>query len=411
MQTISRGNTPAFIFNYLIMKKLSLLVIATLLLGLLSTGCIDSLVPTSVGTSDESTVKTMEFKASFELNEDGTKSPSDGLRAVWNDGDAIKVFNAEHPLGELFILKTGEGGKKSGTFEGRDIGPGPYHAIFPADMEYTYVPENDQFIDGIPRVQFYSPASSKKSANVSWAQSKTPDDLVFHNASQASSFCLKGSDKIVAVNLYSTANLILDCSKDGGVELNEDDGVTFNLSVPDGVLADDYFVEFIDNQGMAMTMSAKGGRANTIIPSQIIDLTPVPYDRMYNAAFLRESDDFAAYSDILSKVAVKCCTYTEGVSQYAFYNTMPAGKRYVRFQDWNDGYSLALTINGKNYKSKTPLKYVTGDILSVKVEALGKTGTIASKENASMKVIKTTESHAWLYDSDTNDGYVIKLED
>ena len=57
------------------------------------------------------------------------------------------------------------------------------------------------------------------------------------------------------------------------------------------------------------------------------------------------------------------------------------------------------------------MTYVVGDILSVNVEALGETGTIVSKENASMKVIKTTGSHAWLYDSDTNDGYVIKLED
>ena len=390
------------------MKKLPVLVIATLLSGLLSTGCVDQLVPTDVGTGDEATVKTIEFKASFEQNEDGTKTPSDGLNAVWNDGDAIKVFNAEHPSGELFILKAGDGGKECGTFEGPNIGPGPYYAVFPADMEYSYVPENDQFIDGIPRMQFYSP---DRAANVSWAQSKTPDNLVFHNAREAISFRLKGSDKIVAVNLYSTANLILDCSKDGGVELNEEDGVTFNFSVPVGVLADDYLVEFVDNQGMAMIMNAKGSGGKTIVPSHIMDIIPVVLDRKYNAAFLRESDDFAAYSDVTSKVAVKCCTYTEGVSQYAFYNTMSAGKRYVRFQDWNDGYSLALMINGKNYKSKTPLTYVVGDILSVNVEALGETGTIVSKENASMKVIKTTGSHAWLYDSDTNDGYVIKLED
>ena len=423
------------------MKKFALLGIATLLFGLLSTGCIDPLVQTDVGTRDDATLKTMEFKASLEQNEDVSETALDGLRAVWNDGDMIKIFNAEHPSGEFFVLKAGDGGKKSGIFEGPDIGPGPYYAIYPADMEYMFVPDNNQFLCGIPRVQYYSPGSFGRSAIVSWAQSETQDDLVFHNASGAVSFCLKGTATIVAINLYTCGDemlssgmdlfpstksskmydkgkvedcgsLILDCSRDGGVELNEDDGVTFSLTVPDGAFSDGLFVEFVDSRGMAMTLNAKGSVVNPIDPSQIVDIIPVIYDHKYNAAFLRESDDFAAYSNVSDKVAKKCCTYTDGVSQYAFYNSVnaTAGKRYVRFQDWSDGYSLALTIS-KIHRSKTPLTLVTDETVAVKVEALGETGTIVSKENASMKVIKKTASHAWLYDSNTDDGFVIKLED
>ena len=150
-----------------------------------------------------------------------------------------------------------------------------------------------------------------------------------------------------------------------------------------------------------MIKSAKGGGANVINRSKIRRMPAFTYTPQYNADFLLESDDFAAYGGVTTKAAVNCCLYTQGESQYAYMTYDRYDERLARFQDWNKGYSVALNI--------LPIAMTMNATPKVTVTALGETGPIVSKSSASMKIIKLTAYHAWLYDAKADQGYVIKM--
>ena len=246
-----------------------------LLLGLLPTACVDPVEQAEVGKEDTVVTKTMEFYATLEEGE-RTKTALDGLGVVWSEGDTIKIFSAQKPAGENFMLKRGDGGKPNGTFLGKDIGPGPYIAVYPAFVADYYYETEGKLSAFFPRLQTYAADSFGRGANISWGTAMTQKDLSFRNVGGAISFCLKGTATIVEVNLYTMAEngkeflngsmtivpsagtvelggdvrnensrkLTLDCSAGGGVTLNNDDGVTFYISTPAGVLGDGFFVSW-----------------------------------------------------------------------------------------------------------------------------------------------------------------------
>ena len=153
-----------------------------------------------------------------------------------------------------------------------------------------------------------------------------------------------------------------------------------------------------------MIKSAGTSPNNVIRRAGLTTMSAFEYKAQYNAAFLQEADDFAAYSSVDKGAAAKVCTYTEGVSQYAVQNTPgDPGSRYVRFQDLYAGYALSLTISSLAIEQNAKPQ--------VAVKALGATGDIASKDAAEMKVVKKTASHAWIVDNADKNGYVIKLAD
>lgn len=414
------------------MKKFYLFGTLAVLLGLVLQACVDPVEQTEVGKEEAVAPKTMEFHATLEEG-DGTKTALDGLDVVWSEGDTIKIFSAQYPAGKNFMLKRGDGGNVSGTFVGSDLGPGPYYAVYPAFVADSFN-ETDGTLSGFfPQSQTYAEDSFGRGANISWGTAMTQKDLRFHNVGGVIAFCLKGTATIVEVNLYTMAGngkeflngsmqidsstgtivqggdvrnensrkLTLDCRAGGGVELNQGDGVTFYISTPAGVLGDGFFVEFVDSEGMAMIKSAKGGGANVINRSKIRRMPAFTYTPQYNADFLLESDDFAAYGGVTTRAAVNCCLYTQGESQYAYMTYDRYDERLARFQDWNKGYSVALNI--------LPIAMTMNATPKVTVTALGETGPIVSKSSASMKIIKLTAYHAWLYDARADQGYVIKM--
>ncbi|MBQ5530078.1 MAG: hypothetical protein IIT99_06445 [Bacteroidales bacterium] len=414
------------------MKKFYLFGTLAFLLGLVFQACVDPVEQTEVGKEETVAPKTMEFHATLEEG-DGTKTALDGLNVVWSEGDTIKIFSAKYPAGKNFMLKRGDGGNVSGTFVGSDLGPGPYYAVYPAFVADSFN-ETDGTLSGFfPQSQTYAEGSFGRGANISWGTAMTQKDLRFRNVGGAISFCLKGTATIVEVNLYTMADngkeflngsmqidsstgnvtqggdvrnensrkLTLDCRAGGGVTLNEGDGVTFIVSTPAGVLGDGFFVEFVDSEGMAMVKSARGGGANVINRSMIREMPAFTYRPQFNADFLLESSDFAAYGSATTKDAVNCCLYTQGESQYAYMTYDRYDERLARFQDWNKGYSVALNI--------LPIAMTLNGTPKVTVTALGETGPIASRYNVQMTIIKLTAYHAWLYDAKTDQGYVIKM--
>jgi hypothetical protein len=414
------------------MKKLMYFGLAALMLGLLSTACtdpIDSVIAEEGKPADGNKVV---FRASLEQLVPETKTAlGAGNTVVWSAGDQIRVFNEDNPDGILFSLTSGAGSSE-GEFEGTITGTGPYYAFYPATLVPAFSTSPLSLSAELLPFQYYAADSFGGGASVSWAVANDIDLLQFHNALGAVKFTLKGEAKIEIINLYTRGNEVLSgtltvTGLDGspsvnltgalkeenqfvqiacpgeGVQLNST-GVDFYMTVPAGTLADGFFVEFVDKAGGAMIKGAKGGSLNTVERSVILEMPVFTYAPQYKKAFLGESDDFAAYCGVdATGSAVKACTYTEGQSQYAYINTNgDPGSRYVRFQDWKKGYSLAFQFAVKDL--------TLGAKPIVAVKAQGETGTITTSAGT-MKVIKKTSDRAWLYDDVTKNGFVIKLED
>lgn len=415
------------------MKKTLFYGLAALLLGLFAS-CADPLTPVVVDEKQKpqpEASKTVSFQATLEQISDETKTAlGSDLSVVWSQGDAIRVYSQSCPNGEVFTLADADAGQKTGTFTGPEIGVGPYYAIFPntavagTSNTYTSIYDNHSFEAKVLPSSTYVADSFGKDSNISWAYSQTLGNMTFHNVFGAVKFSLTGTAKIKLINLYTRGTELLSgtllvSNLDGtatssmkgqqeemtqfkqimgmgeGVQLNATTPTDFYITVPAGSLAAGFFVEIIDADGKAMIKSASGS-SNVINRSKIRRMPVFEYSPQYSDSFLGDYNDFAAYSE-----AGRQCVYTEGDSQYSFFNT--EDKRTVRFQDWSDGYSLSLEISPKNLTlNSTP---------TVTVNAQGATGTIVSKTGASMKVIKQTVERAWLYDSDAKQGYVILLED
>lgn len=417
-------------------KKTLFYGLAALLLGLFAS-CADPLTPVVVDEKQKpqpEAPKTVSFQATLEQISDETKTAlGSDLSVVWSQGDAIRVYSKLCPNGEVFTLADADAGQKSGTFTGPEIGVGPYYAVFPNTAvpgilnTYTSITSNStnhSFVAEVLPSSTYVADSFGKDSNISWAYSETLGNMTFHNVFGAVKFSLTGTAKIKLINLYTRGSELLSgtlrvsnlngsatSSMEGkqeemtqfkqmmmgeGVQLNKSTPTDFYISVPAGALADGFFVEIIDADGKAMIKSAAGSSRNVINRSKIRGMPVFEYSPQYSESFLVDNNDFAAYSE-----AGRQCVYTEGDSQYSFFNT--EDKRTVRFQDWSDGYSLSLEISPKNLTlNSTP---------TVTVNAQGATGTIVSKTGASMKVIKQTVERAWLYDSEAKQGYVILLED
>ena len=417
------------------MKKTLFYGLAALMLGLFAS-CADPLTPVVVDEKQKpqpEAPKTVSFQATLEQISDETKTAlGSDLSVVWSEGDAIRIYSQSCQYGEVFTLKNGAG-EQTGTFEGSaSIGAGPYYAVYPnsAAVEvantYTGIETNKYFEVKVLPSHVYEANSFGNGSNISWAYSTTLDNLSFQNVFGAVKFSLTTTStaKIQMINLYTRGSELLSGTlrvsnpKDEvsysmtgtreemtqyrqiygmgeGVQLSGTP-TDFYISVPAGALADGFFVEIIDADGKAMIKSAAGSSRNVINRSKIRRMPVFEYSPQYSKSFLGDYNDFAAYSE-----AGRQCVYTEGDSQYSFFNT--EDKRTVRFQDWSDGYSLSLEISPKNLTlNSTP---------TVTVNAQGATGTIVSKTGASMKVIKQTVERAWLYDSEAKQGYVILLED
>ena len=422
------------------MRKTIYTGLAALILGLMSTACTDQLTPAAIEKENlvpEQKEKTMVFRASLEQPESATKTSLSGTDVVWNEGDQIRIFNEATPAGAIFTLKAGYGGEVDGEFVGTDIGAGPYYAIYPASVSDSFTTSPLAINTVVEANQTYVANSFGNGANVAVA-SAADMNLSFKNVFGAISFTLTGSATISKINIYTRENEILNGSlhitgintanptgtmsaavvKDvnlykslscgAGVALNAGPGVTFYITVPVGAFANGFYVEFIDNAGTAMIKSVNG-TSHVIKRSEIHQMGTLaygpetdPYRPLYSSAFLQEKDDFAAYASVVANSGIKRCTYTEGQSQYAVNKT--ASTRYVRFQDWKTGYSLALDFS----MLALPLNAKP----NVAVTALGATGDgITTKAATAMKIVKRTAKHAWVVDTNSGEGYVILVED
>lgn len=420
------------------MKRFIYLGITAIIAGLLFSACADKLVPETIEIEKENLVPVNEnimvFQASIEQPVAATKTSldTDGEHVVWNEGDQIRIFNDSHVNGVVFTLKTGDGGKESGSFEGEYIGDGPYYAIYPASAtdgeSIPFAGGSSPVINAVVEAnQTYVAGSFGNGANVAVATADTDLSLSFKNVFGAVSFTLKGSATISKVNIYTRgsdilngylqitnlssssdpvgvvsadpkeANLHKSLSCGSGVTLNTGDGVKFYIMAPVGAFTEGFFVEFIDNAGTAMIKSAKAA-SNVIERSGILEMAEFTYAPQYSASFLSETKDFAAYTAVTGSGTK--------LSADQFVSKTVSGtpdQRSVRFQNWNDGYVFTLT-------APLPLLHNANITASVGNIA-GNPDGINAKTGAAMKVVKKFGNRAWIVDAADAVGYVVRLTD
>ena len=351
----------------------------------------------------------------------------EGSVVLWNADDKVRVFNADTPEGVEFHLTGGEG-TTTGTFRGPAIeGDGPFYAVYPADAAGTL--SGSAVPVTLPSSQAYAAGSFGPGANLAAGRSDALDGLHFHNLTGTLALTLAGDKSITAIRvctysaepLFGTAVidgwdigapvLTMDAEQTGepfrellldggaGVSLSPE-GTSFHLTVPAGTLAGGYRIEVYDTDGLAMVKYAKADEGNRVGKGDLVQMPAFAYGPQYKAAYLR-SDGIGAFSNAAASgdLAV-LCSYDESRSQFSFLNS--AGSRYLRIQDWEDGYALAFSM---------PAALAQGKTAAVTVTSLG-LPSVASGQVGNMRVVKMSEERIWMLDPSTGHGYILmKAED
>ena len=381
--------------------------------------CKESIDNDGDAVMQESEQPSAAVRVTAHLEQPSTKTSLDpAYDVVWSEGDQIRIFSPSTPSGSVFMIKDGAG-SSTATFEGSDIGEGPYYAVYPASAGGSLSGDTITSLT-VLSVQVFSPGSFGQGANLAAAVSPDISDLSFRNVFGALSVTLTGSAGIERINLYTkgreqlwgTATLSIpsdgvpgisfagDNSEDrqklslscGGVQL-DGEGTAFFMTVPAGAFSEGFTMEVTDTDGKAMVRNLTGP-SSTIVRSVIVGKGTLNYVPAYNADFLLSEIEGGAFTDV-SGACLPACRYEPGIGQYAYFNTEQT--RYFRIEDWTAGFALGLT---------TPRRLATGPA-KVAVEPLGNAGVTAA--NAEMNVLKTTSGRAWIHDPGTDNGYIMSL--
>lgn len=365
------------------------------------------------GTSLFTFTAYLDFKSRTQL---GT-----GMEVLWSEGDKIRVFTSGIPEGVEFDLTDGEGTTK-GTFSGPLPGEGPFYVLYPSQAAGQLA--GSALSVTLPEVQEYAPGSFGPGANLAAGYGEQLDGIRFVNLAGAVSLTLNGDKTITGIRicgydpepLYGTAvidgwdgatpglsmdegqgneafrEIFLDCGT--GVPLAPE-GTDFHLVVPAGTLAGGYRIEVYDADGLAMVKYAKASEDNRVDGGALVQMPSLAYAPGYKAAWLR-SDAVGAFANaaVTGELTAQCA-YVKGRSQYAYLNT--ATSRYLRLEDWEDGYALGFTM---------PSTLTQGRNADVTVTSQG-LASIPSARVEKMRVVKYEGDRVWMLDAGTGNGYIL----
>lgn len=408
------------------MKRSIIIRMAALCVGVLALSCVKVQEPLPAGS--EITAPDGEaISFSAVLEQVGTRTSLDGqMQVLWNENDKIRVFTASHPNGLDYTL-TGGAGTQTGVFTGSDPGSGPYYAVYPATAGTSL--EGTSLHVTVPSTQTYAEGSFGAGANLAAAKGEVLENLRFRNLEGTLSLKFSGSKTLRLVRVFvpvgetlngtaviggwdgdapvltfdagqtgaSFAQMTLSCGSAGVPLSSQEKG--FSIVLPIGALANGFFVEAVDTEGNAIVRHSPAGATPAIVRSEIRPMPPLSYTAKYKDAFLTAegAGAFSKATAAASGSLEALCRYVEGQSQYAWMNVPgDSGSRYLRFEDWTDGFALAFTM---------PYSLVPGRDCKVSLESMGNTG-VASQSNVSMRVVKQFGERVWLCDSQTGNGYV-----
>lgn len=375
------------------------------------------------------------------LEQSATKTILSDNEVLWLEGDKIKVFNDANRSGVEFTLD-GFGGEATGSFSGPAMeGTGPFYAVYPSTAA-TALNTDGTLSLTVPDTQVYTTEwdTFGVDANISagYADTETLSGFSFKNLFGVLKLSVsENAANINSIVLYSknesdvlhgSFSLAFQEDSPGSflpvatpAEGQEDEshqkltlacGAGFSsareffLVVPSGTLDAGMTIELYDSDGKVQVKNAGAYTPTAEAPSFInrSHLRPMPsfpYSPQYQAAFLLSDVKGGAFTGVSATgTFAEACAYSADSGQYAFVTTAgDNGSRYVRIQDWTDGFALGLT---------TPYQLDPGSNVSVTVQPLGAAGVSATTD-AAMKVLKRTVERVWLFDSATGNGYIMML--
>lgn len=398
------------------MRRSLIIGLTALAMGLLSSSCIDQLVP--VDSAREQARQDGLCTITATIASDATKTALSGLNIVWSTGDVIKVFSNTKPEGVDYTLSDGAG-QTTATFTGEDLGVGPFYAVYPASGVTGSLTTTVSITT--PAVQTYASNSFGQGANIAVAVGDDKDALQFSNVGGLLRLTITGTKKVNAIHLYTNGTDVLngtatvdhsttpptisypafdgtngtvklDCSANGGVQLSGE-GTPFYFFLPTGTMASGYQVEIIDTDGKAMLKAAQASAGNVIERSVIRPMPAFAYDQQYHAAFL-EPAFRGAWSGVNASSTLKGCSFVDNVvgSQCA-----KLSDTQYRVQNWTSG--VAITLN-----NPATIPALGGSTTLTVSKALGNTN-ITAADDISVTAVKKFGDYTWFTDANGN-GYV-----
>ena len=402
-------------------------------LGLMFTGVactVEELSPEQNGNEQDPVLSGNVVTISASLEQSATKTAfGDSYTVCWSSDDQIRIFNASNPEGEVFTLSSGAGSTYA-VFSGNALsGDGPFYAVYPASIGSALTADGVSVT--VPEIQVYAAGSFGNGYNISASKAAELTEFSFRNVGGVIGFSITGEKSVRYINLYTKGEellngsasvsfsgdvpalswdeaqsgnapykITLDCG-DSGVGLGSE-GKDFYVVLPAGALSTGFTIEVVDTDSNAMVKNASGSSAQ-IERSKIRPMPVFDYAPQYKAAFLSSEDLSRAFSGVLadSSPFSPGCFYSEEAGQYAYKN-VPDGdspSRYIRIQDWSQGFALGLTA---------PYDLNAGEKVSVKVDALGVTG-VSSSDATEMKVLKKIGNRVWLADPNSGNGFIMML--
>lgn len=404
------------------MKTMRATGLAVLLLGLLSTACVDQVVPVDPTHEENAAENLCTITATLESN--ATKTALNGLNVQWVAGDQIKLFNLSNLNGEVYTLSAGAG-TSVGTFTGNALsGGGPFYAIYPATADVTL--SMSSLVVTVPAVQEYQANSFGNGADMMWAKAQTIDELSFQHLGGVLKLTLKGSERIRKINLYTrgsdflngilTVNgllsgtttytyaaapgvnsgmMTLDCGTEGVLLTSE--GKDFFFVLPPETMASGFQMEVIDTDGKAMIKNAKASEANKIARATIRPMPAVSYGASFNAGFLDVDVVAGAWSNVNAGTTLKELATIEENDTEVQFAVVPGTQKTLRLQNWTEGWAISLI--------PSTWSFGLGDNLTVSIKAIGSTPLQVA--NIPVTVVKQTNGRSWLQSQTYQLGLVL----
>ena len=348
-----------------------------------------------------------------------TKTSLNGVEVLWQENDAIKVFNAANPEGVVYTLQGGAGTPQA-SFSGNPLsGSAPYYVVYPAavagSLSGTGVSVN------LPQSQALTSNSFGKGANVALAVTNDlSSPIQFKNALGAVSFSLNGSVSVKQIRVQTKGTEALWGSgtlqmSDGVPALSMEesdadhqavylDGAAqtgpFYMMLPPGALAGGFMMEVTNSANMSMLKAAKASASNAVQRNHFLAMPAFDFTAQLKQAFLEPAAfTFGSFNNIGTTGSLESFTFDKVTCQYARHEI---SGRYVRLQSLSQG---------KYFAAFSPSSSLSVGQTVNNVEITSVEGSTYSSETAAYKVVKTTNQGAWFVSENMQKGFILLLEE
>ena len=357
------------------------------------------------------------ISASLDQDDVSKTALATGGKVVWQEGDKIKVFNADNPSGVEYTLLNASAGTVKGKFTGNAIsGDGPFYAVYPASSAGSL--KGSTLHVSLPGEQDHASGSFGAGASLAVASAPSISSIDFRNVLGAVSIKYSGSKNLRGITLQSASGEALSGS--GSVSFTDGEPVLsmgssasgsvslvcggsqdrqFYVMVPPGVFGDGFSVIMEDTDGNFMIKSAKASSSNVVDRSTILSMPSLSYSAQYKGSFLKAEAPGLYSNTGASQGSLDSSRAFDYASDQLSVASAQGDSRTTRVQNWEDGFAFSLTV---------PYKLSVGGVYTATLDSMREGGR--STDAQKWTVVKKDASAAWLV-SGNGQGFIISLED